>query len=457
MFAQVSDMQLDYERGTLILTPTCDDEDPASLAGVLWDERTGAWRAPAWRYRAIRRALRGALDDRVGLPSERTPAFPPTLRPYQEAAVEAWRSAGGRGQIVLPTGAGKTRTALAAIARLGRSALVLAPTRLLVGQWIDALTGAGYATVGKLSDGERRIETITVATFAGAFHHAPRLGNLFSLLVVDEAHHFGAGHGDEALELSAAPYRLGLTATPNTDEVRAKRVEELLGPVVYRETISDLAGTWLAPFDVESMAVDLTPREMERYRAAEHRWRTAFREFRLTDKRRSWLDFVRLAGRTDGGRDALACWRRCRRIAAGARAKIDVVAELLSRHRERRVLIFVADNATAYALARRLLVPAITCEIGQPERAEVLQRFEQGNLRALVSARVLNEGVDVPAADVAIVAGGSHGAREFVQRVGRVLRPMEGKRALVVEIVARNTHEEQGERRRLALVAPRAL
>lgn len=448
-------MRLDYERGTLLLTPRSDEDDPAGLPGVLWDERTGGWRAPAWRYRAIRHALRADLDDRVGLPVERREVAAPALRPYQEAAVEAWRTAGGRGRIVLPTGAGKTRTALAAIARLGRPVLVLAPTRLLVAQWIGALREAGHGSVGKLSDGEHRIEGVTVATFAGAFHHAPMLGNRFCLLVVDEAHHFGAGHGDEALELSAAPFRLGLTATPNTDEARRARIEQLLGPIVYRETISDLAGTWLAPFQVESRLVDLTPDEEQRYRAAEHRWRSAFREFRLGDRRRSWMDFVRLAGRTEEGRDAVACWRRCRRIAAGAEAKKAAVAELLARYRERRMLIFVADNATAYALARRLLLPAITCEIGQPERAEVLDRFERGEIRALVSARVLNEGVDVPAADVAIVAGGSHGTREFVQRVGRVLRPREGKRAIVVEVLARDTHEErQGERRRLALVAP---
>jgi superfamily II DNA or RNA helicase len=358
----------------------------------------------------------------------------------------------------LPTGAGKTRTALAVIARLGRPVLVLAPTRLLVTQWIDALREAGHRGVGKVSDGERRIASVTVATFAGAFHHAPALGDRFCLLVVDEVHHFGAGHGDEALELSVAPFRLGLTATPNTDPSRTARVEALLGPVVYRETISDLAGTWLAPFDVQPRLVDLTPREEQLYRAAEHHWRTAFREFRLADKRRTWMDFVRVAGRTEEGRDAVACWRRCRRIAAGAKAKQSAVTQLIARYRERRVLVFVADNATAYSLARRLLIPAITCEIGQPERTEVLARFERGELRALVSARVLNEGVDVPAADVAIVAGGSHGTREFVQRVGRVLRPREGKRAVVVELLARNTHEEkQAERRRMALVAPRPL
>ena len=61
----------------------------------------------------------------------------------------------------------------------------------------------------------------------------------------------------------------------------------------------------------------------------------------------------------------------------------------------------------------------LTCDIGRPERDDVLERFRRGDLRALVSARVLNEGLDVPDADVAIVVGGALGEREHVQRIGR--------------------------------------
>jgi superfamily II DNA or RNA helicase len=109
----------------------------------------------------------------------------------------------------------------------------------------------------------------------------------------------------------------------------------------------------------------------------------------------------------------------------------------------------VRDNATAYAIARDHLISPLTCDIGKAEREEVLGYFSRGELGALVSARVLNEGVDVPDADVAILLGGSQGSREYVQRVGRVLRPSEGKRALVYELVIRGTHEvRQSERGR---------
>jgi superfamily II DNA or RNA helicase len=118
--------------------------------------------------------------------------------------------------------------------------------------------------------------------------------------------------------------------------------------------------------------------------------------------------------------------------------------------------VFVADNQTAYAVARQHLVMPLTCDIGRAERQEVLDRFRSGTLRALVSAQVLNEGIDVPDAEVGIVVAGRMGEREHVQRVGRLLRPGPDKRALVYELVVEGSSEaRQAERRgeRLAIRA----
>lgn len=90
----------------------------------------------------------------------------------------------------------------------------------------------------------------------------------------------------------------------------------------------------------------------------------------------------------------------------------------------------------------------ITCDIGRTERAAALERFRRGELHALVSARVLNEGIDVPDAEVAIVVGGTHGSREHVQRIGRLLRPREGKTAVLYELIMRGTSEVTQARRR---------
>jgi superfamily II DNA or RNA helicase len=106
-------------------------------------------------------------------------------------------------------------------------------------------------------------------------------------------------------------------------------------------------------------------------------------------------------------------------------------------------------------VAREQLVMPITCDIPRAERTRALDRFRRGELRALVSARVLNEGIDVPDAEVAVVVGGTQGEREHVQRVGRLLRPAEGKAAVVYELVMSGTSEVQQARRRRAGLAPR--
>ena len=83
----------------------------------------------------------------------------------------------------------------------------------------------------------------------------------------------------------------------------------------------------------------------------------------------------------------------------------------------------------------------ITCDIARAERREALEMFRSGDLGVLVSAQVLNEGIDVPDAGAAVLVSGRLGAREYVQRVGRVLRPAPGKEAFVYELVTRDTHE----------------
>ncbi len=295
---------------------------------------------------------------------------------------------------------------------------------------------------------------MTVATFASAFHHMDVLGNRFDLLVVDEVHHFGNGMSDESLELCTAPARIGLTGTPPGSHHQRSRLEELIGPEVYRQTLSDLTGEFLAPLRIVTLALDLTPDERRAYADEVAVYQPVCRRFFRYTPRASWQDFQRAAVRTDEGRRALAAWRRSRRLVAFTQAKQRALAQLLHEHRESRLLVFTGDNDTAYSVARDHCVMPITCDIGCQERTQALKQFRAGELHVLVSAQVLNEGMDVPEAGVAVLVGGRLGAREYLQRIGRVLRPAPGKQALVYELVARGTHEvHDAARKRRELVA----
>ena len=124
-----------------------------------------------------------------------------------------------------------------------------------------------------------------------------------------------------------------------------------------------------------------------------------------------------------------------------AEAKLDLLERLLHAHRRDRTIVFTQDNATVYRIAERFLLPAITHQTKVKERSAILQAFNQGALGAVVTSKVLNEGVNVPEANVAVVLSGSGSVREHVQRLGRILRKRKDKRAVLYEIVAADTAE----------------
>jgi superfamily II DNA or RNA helicase len=451
-------VRLLFDRGTVLLVEPPVGIDLSDLPGVLWDSRVRALRAPARHHAAIRNALarRGVrYSDEVFRTADSVdPWAEVPLRPYQDAAHWAWREASRRGVVVLPTGSGKTRLAIAAMARARRPALALVPTRVLLAQWVREISSVFGGAVGCLGDGERRIEPVTVATFESGWRHMDRLGNLFELLIVDEVHHFGSGIRDEVLELCAAPARLGLTATPPC-EPASERIEELIGPTVFELSVGDLTGRYLAPFRLVTLTLDLDPAERAAWVRAVEVFRPVFRSFMRVNPGADWIGFAKAAWKTEEGRRALAAFRESRALLAFPSAKRAALRSLLSRHTDARILVFTSDNAAAYAVSREHLIMPITCDISRAERAAALERFRLGELHALVSARVLNEGIDVPDADVAIVIGGTQGEREHVQRIGRLLRPQEGKTAIVYELVMRGTSEVVQARRRREGLAPR--
>ena len=113
-----------------------------------------------------------------------------------------------------------------------------------------------------------------------------------------------------------------------------------------------------------------------------------------------------------------------------------------------RAILFTQDNATAFDISRRFLIPSITHQTPTEERRWILSAFNEGRLPAVVTSRVLNEGVDMPAARVGIVLSGSGSVREHVQRLGRLLRRHGDKEAMLYEVVTSGTSEEHTSDRR---------
>lgn len=382
-------------------------------------------------------------DLRTGWQLETRDCTPLALRPYQAQALASWTAFGHRGVVALPTGAGKTRVALAALFDTGLPTAILCPTKALAVAWVEELQKhLARKPVGLVGDGHRTVERVTVMTFESAYRHMDKLGDRFGLLVVDEVHHFGSGARVEALEASAAVARLGLTATaPDPGSEAAARLADLVGPVVFEMGYADLVGKHLAPVSVIKIPVRLEADERADYDVRTR----AFLEMRRTFMRlypgADVATMLRGLGRTFEGRRALRDRARALEVACFPRAKRSLLQILLARHRDDRTIVFTAFAENAYEAAKDNLIPVITGETGAKERQEILTSFREGKVHAIASARVLNEGIDVPEARVAIIVAGALGAREHVQRIGRVLRPGPEKHPLVYELITTNTSD----------------
>ena len=449
---------------------------PAGFVGLpsacAWDERTACFRAPASAYvdlvQTLRRLKITYADQArqyetltAGAVVRREP------RPYQSEALSAWDAAGGRGVVVLPTGAGKTLVAHMAIDLRRRSTLVVTPTLDLVRQWHDGLVSSFGVAVGIIGGGDYDLRPLTVTTYDSAYLHMEHLGARFGLLVFDECHHLPSASYSLSARLAIAPFRLGLTATPERDAWAtrslapknvdgADALDDLVGPVIYRKDIVSLSGEYLSSYETVRVVVDLSPAERAEY-AAE---RALYRLFLDANgismaSPHGWTEFIIRSSRNPEGRRAFEAYQRQRAIAFTAPAKLDYVERLLHQHRRDHAIIFTQDNATVHLVARRFLLPAITHQTRVSERSEILDGLAQGRYTAIATSKVLNEGVDVPEANVAIVMSGSGSVREHVQRLGRILRKRDGKQAILYELVAGGTSETFTSQRRREHIAYR--
>nr|WP_318570426.1 DEAD/DEAH box helicase [Salinigranum marinum] len=418
------------------------------------DPRSGDARAPAFRYAALRDVLDGCdevYDDRVRSwdPLDLSTTY--ELRDYQREALDAWERADGRGVVELPTGAGKTVVAIAAIVSRGLPTLVVVPTVDLLNQWRRELEAEFAVEIGQFGGGQQTKRPITVSTYDSAYLRADDVGGDFGLVVFDEVHHLGGEGYRDIGRLLAAPARLGLTATFERPDGAHEVVEALVGPRVFSLAVDDLAGDHLAEYDIKRIEVSLSEAERAAYDDAQETFVDYLRTSNLD--MRSGADYRKLvmrSGNDPRAREALLAKQRARRVMMNADAKLDALESILARHRDDRVIVFTAHTDLVYRLSERFLLPAITNETGTSERREILDRFREGSYSRVVTANVLDEGVDVPDANVAVVLSGSGSEREFTQRLGRILRPKsDGGRALLYELVTRETTEEDvAERRR---------
>ncbi|MBN1285758.1 MAG: DEAD/DEAH box helicase [Anaerolineae bacterium] len=437
-----------FQGGTLVLEDI--GQDAAVHSAFRWEK--AKWRCEAYHYADVlpwinAQAIRDSVPHwqrlDLTLHDDREP------HDYQVEALDAWDAARRRGSIVLPTGAGKTFVAIHAIHRAGRSAVIIAPTIDLLHQWYARLVNAFEIDIGVYYGGEKKIEPITVTTYHSSGDLIADYGDHFELIIFDEVHHLPAPSWGETALMAPAPCRLGLTATyPEAHEQQDERwnVVELIGPIVYEKYIDDLTGERLAEYRTERVRVDLTPDERAQYDADYAIYAGFFRSRNLQKTHGAdwYRELMRLSAFDAGARRALLARQRITKLLAGCAGKRRALAKLLREYDIEQILIFTETNAVAYDIARAHLIPALTHETKTAERKHILEGFQAGKYRAIVTSKVLDEGVDVPEAKVAIILGGfGKDTRQYIQRLGRVLRKVGNRQAALFHVIVRDTVDER--------------
>ncbi len=439
-------LEIFFDKGTLIVKQyNC--EFNKYLLFFKWDDRILAYRAPAYHYRKFILSLRenkiSYLDNAKDfIPTEFPIVTYLNPRNYQNEALNSWISYGSLGVITLPTGAGKTILGIIAISKIQRPTLIHVPTIDLMTQWFEVLKKYFNRSIGLLGGGYNIIEDITVATYDSALIHVTQKGNKFGFLIFDECHHLPSEQMQYTAISSIAPFRLGLTATPERSDGREKKMYELCGPLCYQIDIKSLEGITLSPYEIITIEVEMSLNEKFIYDEARKIYLQFLKKNNINFSfPNAWQNFLRLSCKSEEGKIAFNAYMKQKKISLTTENKFNEVWLLITKHRYDKIIIFTQDNETAYNIGRKFLLPVITHHTKVKEREYFLNSFREGKFCILVTSKVLNEGVDVPDANVAIIVSGSGAVREHVQRLGRILRAKEGKKAYLYELISAGTGE----------------
>jgi RNA polymerase primary sigma factor len=394
------------------------------------------------------------------------------LFPWQERAISAWRAAGSCGVIEAVTGSGKTRVALQAIVEdraAGFACVVLVPTLDLMRQWHKELNRHAARVGLRLSIGqlggdhhdELGYHDVLIATAASASNTWLLPDSQVGLIVADEVHHYGAETWSKGLE-EEFDHRLGLTATYERDDDGVERVldpyfESVVYQVGYQEALRDGV---IAPFRVIFAGCRFDYSERAQYldaasKASRYRARL-INDYGLTAEPFGlFMRAVQRLRHSDGGEASrwagfyLSAFTKRRALLAEASGKLGLIEGLAPAvKRAERTMVFantkvaahqVVDGLAAQGVAGRVL----TADMDIDERRGVFAGFEDGEHELVAAPRLLDEGVDVPSADLAFVLSTSRSRRQLIQRLGRVIRPKrDGREARIVVLFVEDTPED---------------
>lgn len=397
----------------------------------------------------------------------------PSLREWQKRALGAWEDNGSRGVVEAITGTGKSLVGIAAIRQVvaeGGGALVLVPTRALLTQWQAELRSKlPKAKVGAFTSGHDdsfRDYDVIVSTVQSAYKDPP-LPRSLGLLVADEVHRYGSKSFSKALH-PAFIRRLALSGTyeRQQDDGVEQYLTPYFGPVVlnygYGQALQDevvspfkiaLVGTVFSQAEraiYENASIDASDarRTLSREFSYSEDWSEFFVQVQRCLKRRSGQSLFNWDEETELCSKYITAFSLRRSTLAEASDKENLVGKLggvFDTLSGTLVFTETKDSARRLAFVINKKTPTwpLTSDSSQSEREQKLLRFGQGKIKALCAPRILDEGIDVPEAELAVIVAASQTRRQMIQRMGRVIRlKADGREARLVVLYVVDTSED---------------
>jgi superfamily II DNA or RNA helicase len=405
----------------------------------------------------------GAVPEKVTkqqiFPQNQNFELPHELRDYQAQAV-AFALAHRHAIIELPTGRGKTLTALAIVNEIikerPRRTLVLVPTTVLLDQWIhDGFEAAGVEASG-VGGGEKQWGEYTVSTYQSAIRNLDKIPQ-YGIVIFDEVHHlFSPEYSKILMTILSSPapdtkYLIGLTATVR-EYGEGKTMQNKYFPNIFSKTLEEFQqGNTRIPTEIKEIPVYFSDEEMSLYESYQATIRKANRALGPVPE---WPKYMRSEDEATR-RLAMAAIRDYaaqKRLLTETPEKLDMILDIL-QHYPGQFIIFSDTIDGINAIEETLRSHGITegsiySGVPATKRREIIQGLRDGSIRVLVGGNAISEGLDLP--DISNVILSSmlvKSTRTPVQRLGRVLRPAPGKHVRIFLVYVKNTLEEYNARK----------
>ncbi len=386
--------------------------------------------------------------------------FPFELKRDQLEATEAWIDNGCRGSVIFSTGTGKTEIAFECAREAAKLSgqdhfrvLFLVPRIVLIEQNVNRLRRYGISDqdIGIYYGEHKEIKEITISTYQSAINNFDLIRNA-NMVILDEVHLVSesAVAFDNVFDIIVEDSRkaiLGLTATLDEKDPKYQTILTVAPPVkkyLIKEAVID--GRLAKPV-VRPVEVDFTYEEHRSYEDASMAIKDISKKLQVYDAARMTKVLMRGGSRASMAKIWFAQVRKRKELLSSTKQKMVKTAELVKRHSGQRIMIFSETIDSIQQLKEILEADGIPSKlihngIKTKERQEILERWGKDYF-PLLSVHTLEIGYDVPHVGIAIIIASTSNMNQVAQRIGRVVRKVDGKdQALVYVVYVRGTKDD---------------